>query len=67
MSANDRQNTPITDLKGTRESRESIAKPGDHVLLRAMEHLVVIVSACPQDMTPLNGGRPKELLLEVHG
>ena len=61
------QNTPISDLKGTRETRESLAKPGDHVLLRAMEDLVVVVSACPQDMTILNGGNPKDLLLEVHG
>ena len=60
------QNTPIIDLKGTRGTRESLAKPGDHVLLRAMEDLVVVVSACPQDMTPLNGGTPKELLLEVY-
>ncbi len=61
------QNTPIADLKGTRGTRESLAKPGDHVLLRAMEDLVVVVSACPQDQTVLNGGKPKELLLEVYG
>ncbi len=61
------QNTPIIDLRGTRETRESLAKPGDHVLLRAMEDLVIVVSACPQDMTPLNGGTPKDLLLEIYG
>ena len=60
------QNTPIADLNGTRETRESLAKPGDHVLLTAMEDLIVVVSACPQDMTVLNGGNPKDLLLEVH-
>lgn len=60
------QNTPIADLNGTRETRASLAKPGDHVLLRAMEDLIVVVSACPQDMTVLNGGNPKDLLLEVH-
>ena len=60
------QNTPITDLKGSRGTRESLAKPGGYVLLKALEDLVVVVSACPQDMTSLNGGNPKELLLEVY-
>ena len=60
------QNTPITDLKGSRETRESLAKPGGYVLLKALEDLVAVVSACPQDMTSLNGGSPKELLLEVY-
>ena len=61
------QNTPIADLDGKRDTRESAAKPGDHVLLRALEDLVVVVSACPQDQTVLNGGQPKGLLLEVYG
>ena len=61
------QNTPIADLDGTRETGESLAKPGDHVLLRALEDLVVVVSACPQDQTVLNGGTPKGLVLEVYG
>ena len=61
------QNTPIADLDGKRDTRESAAKPGDHVLLRALEDLVVVVSACPQDQTVLNGGTPKGLLLEVYG
>lgn len=61
------QNTPIADLEGKRDTRESAAKPGDHVLLRALEDLVVVVSACPQDQTVLNGGQPKGLLLEVYG
>jgi len=61
------QNTPIADLEGRRETGASLAKPGDHVLLRALVDLVVVVSACPQDQTVLNGGRPKGLLLEVYG
>ena len=42
-----------------------MAKPGDYVLLRAMEDLIAVVSACPQDQTNLNGDRCKELVLEV--
>ncbi len=60
------QNTPIADLQGTRDTRESMAKPGDYVLLRAMEDLIAVVSACPQDQTNLNGDRCKELVLEVY-
>ena len=59
------QNTPISDLQGTRDTRESLAQPGDYVLLRALEDLVAVVSACPQDQTILNGGTPKPLTLEV--
>ena len=47
------QNTPIADLQGTRDTRESMAKPGDYVLLRAEEDLIAVVSACPQDQTNL--------------
>ena len=61
------QNTPISDLQGTRDTRQSLAGPGDYVLLRAMEDLVAVVSACPQDQTILNGGQCKELALEVYG
>ena len=61
------QNTPIADLQGRRETGESLAKPGDYVLLRALEDLVVVVAACSQDQTVLNGGRTKGLLLEVYG
>jgi uncharacterized protein len=29
--------------------------PGDHVVLRAERDVVVVLSACPQDMVPING------------
>ena len=32
------------------------SKPGDKVVLRALEDVVVVVSACPMDITPVNGG-----------
>jgi uncharacterized protein len=32
-----------------------VSRPGDHVLLRAEMDLVVVFSACPQDITPING------------
>ena len=60
------QNTPIVDLQGHRETRESPARPGDYVLFKALQDLVAVVSACPQDFTVLNGGSPSDLVLEVY-
>ena len=60
------QNTPIIDLQGRRETRESLAKPGDYVMFQALANLVAVVSACPQDFTVLNGGKPSDLKLEVY-
>ena len=60
------QNTPVIDLQGNWEVRESPAKPGDHVLLRALEDLLVVVTACSMDHGVLNGGRPSDLMLEVY-
>jgi uncharacterized protein len=36
----------------------TVAKPGDHVLLRAEMDLVAVFSACPMDITPVNGLKP---------
>ena len=35
--------------------------PGDFVTLRALMDCVVALSSCPQDMTPINGGRPADV------
>jgi uncharacterized protein YcgI (DUF1989 family) len=61
------QNTPIFDLEGNREARESPAKPGDYVILEALKDLLVIVTACSMDHGPVNGGKPTDLMLEVYG
>ena len=39
-----------------------VSKPGDHVLFRAELDLIVVFSACPQDLVPTNGAacRPTE-------
>lgn len=34
---------------------EPLSKPGDHVVLRAQMDCVVAMSACPQDIFPING------------
>ncbi|CAA9243895.1 MAG: hypothetical protein AVDCRST_MAG83-2127 [uncultured Arthrobacter sp.] len=46
-----------------------VSSPGSYILLRALEDLIVIVSACPQDLVPVNGSlqETKEILVDVQG
>jgi uncharacterized protein YcgI (DUF1989 family) len=60
------QNTPFVDLEGHQEVRESPAKAGDYVVLKAMKDLLVIVAACSMDRGPANGGNPTDIMLEVY-
>ena len=46
---------------------EPISKPGDYVVLRAEMDVVVAMSACPQDILPINSGQPVEVNYEVLG
>ena len=45
----------------------SLAGPGSHVVLRADRDLVVVFSACPQDIVPINGAdcAPKDAHFEI--
>ena len=58
------QNSPVIDRKGHIEIREPVAKPGDYVVLHAMDKLVVVVTACSV-VGVVNGGEPRELLMEA--
>lgn len=40
---------------GSLSFQAPVSKPGDHVLLRAEMDCVVVFSACPQDVVPING------------
>jgi uncharacterized protein YcgI (DUF1989 family) len=46
---------------------EPVSKPGDFVVLRASLDCIVAMSACPQDILPINGAacRPTEAHFEV--
>jgi uncharacterized protein YcgI (DUF1989 family) len=59
------QNSPVIDLEGHIEIREPTAKAGDYVVLHAMDKLVVVVTACSV-VGVVNGGEPRELLMEVY-
>ena len=47
-------NIPVNDSE-TIGMEPPVSRPGDHVLLRALMDLVVVFSACPMDVTPING------------
>ena len=50
---------------GTLGFEPTVAKPGDHVLLRAEMDLVAVFSACPMDITPVNGLKPTNAHFQV--
>jgi uncharacterized protein len=59
-------NVPVAaDGSVTREPPS--ARPGDYVVLTAQCDLLVVLSACPQDMTPINGAdrTPTDVMIEV--
>ena len=61
-------NIPVID--GNRvEIRPPVSTPGSHVTLRAERDCILVFSACPQDIVPVNGLalRPTEAHVEVIG
>ena len=48
-------NVPIEEAAGTLDRRPPTSRPGDRIVLRAEMELWVVFSACPQDVTPING------------
>ena len=40
-------------------------RPGDYVMMRAELDLWLAVSACPQDLVPINDGRPTPIAVEL--
>lgn len=49
------------DADGRLEFRPAPAEPGDLVTLRAEREVVVVLSACPMDVNPINGGEPSDV------
>ena len=59
-------NIPVTK-KGDYSWEAPVSRPGDFICLKALENSIFVMSACPQDMTPVNGigVQPSELAFEV--
>ncbi|MGD9915653.1 MAG: DUF1989 domain-containing protein [Rhizobiaceae bacterium] len=47
-------NIPVTDSRDIAIGTP-LSKPGDHVVLTALIDLILVLSACPMDVTPING------------
>jgi len=44
-----------------------VSKAGDYVEIRAEMDMVVVMSACPQDIVPINDLNPVEVHFSVQG
>jgi uncharacterized protein YcgI (DUF1989 family) len=50
---------------GRLEFRAPVCNPGDYVELRAERDLIMVFSACPQDILPVNGLHPRDVAIMV--
>ena len=57
-------NTPVND-DGTIGYEPAPTKPGDYILLRAEFDCYFVLTACPQDVVPINDMNPTSLALEL--
>jgi uncharacterized protein YcgI (DUF1989 family) len=48
-------NTMLGNMRRPMLTVEADTSPGDLVRFRAQTDLVVVITACPQDLTPVNG------------
>lgn len=66
MAMNYFYNTIVDDLNQFYLD-EPWSRPGDYVLMRALEDLVCVTSACPCDIDAANGWNPTEIHVRVYG
>ncbi|KAL8702981.1 MAG: hypothetical protein Q9201_003842 [Fulgogasparrea decipioides] len=59
-------NVPVQD-EGALAFVEPVSREGDYVILKAEENCLVVCSACPQDITPVNGysQKPSDCHFEI--
>ncbi len=55
----------VIGADGTLESRPSEAGAGQGIRLRCERDVALVISACPQDLTPINGGTLKDLEVTI--
>jgi uncharacterized protein len=53
------------DGAGELEFRPPVSGAGDAVTLRALAPVIVVLSACPMDLNPVNAGQPREIEVEI--
>ena len=47
-------------------TEESHSRPGDYVAMRALEDLVCVSTACPDDLDPINGWNPTDVHVRIY-
>jgi aminomethyltransferase len=47
-------------------TEESHSRPGDYVAMRALEDLVCVSTACPDDIDPINGWNPTDVHVRIY-
>ena len=58
-------NIPVLRATASSAGSRRRRKPGDSVTLRAEMDCFVVVSACPQDIVPINNQRPTPVAIEL--
>ena len=48
------------------QTEESHSRPGDYVAMRAIEDLVCVSTACPDDLDPINGWNPTDIHIRIY-
>ena len=59
------QNTPAGADGAIDYGLTSVARPGDRVVLKALVDVIAVASACPMDLTGINGERLSDIRLAV--
>ncbi len=52
--------------RGELEIREPLSEANDYVAIKALEDVIVAVSACPQDLVATNGMKPTNIAIRVY-
>jgi uncharacterized protein YcgI (DUF1989 family) len=58
------QNTPW-QADGELGAEPGAARPGERITFEALDDLVVVLSACPMDLNPINGDRVRDVEVRV--
>lgn len=58
--------TWIDRHSGRLMTEESHSRPGDFVAMRAMDDLVCVSTACPDDIDPINGWNPTDVHVRIY-
>lgn len=48
-------------------TEESWSRPGDYIAMEALQDLVCVSTACPDDIDPINGWNPTDILVRIYG